>query len=190
MDRNELIAFEKEVADAFGAGKIRGPIHLAGGNEDELIEIFKGVGKDDWVFSTWRSHFHALLHGVPRGAVMAEIMAGRSMNLYFPEHRFLTSAIVGGCLPIAVGVAAGIKREGGANHVWCFVGDMAASIGLFNDAVRMSHGLPITFVIENNGLSVNSPTVECWPNGGAPEVMAYKHARTYPHSGIDRFVQF
>jgi len=120
----DLIAFEREVADRFERGEIRGPIHLSGGNEQNLIDIFKGVPKDAWVFSTWRSHYHALLHGVPADKVMAQIMEGRSMNLAFPEHRFFTSAIVGGILPIAVGVAAAKQ-----NTVWCFVGDMAAMGG-------------------------------------------------------------
>lgn len=190
MDRDALIAFEKEVHDAFADGAIRGPVHLAGGNEDELIEIFKDVKPCDWVFSTWRNHYHALLKGVPRETLLEHILSGRSMNFYSAEHRVFTSSIVGGCLPIAVGVAHGIKRQKDHSHVWCFVGDMVASLGMFQDAVRMSHGLPITFVIENNGLSVNSPTKECWPQGHEPKILAHKYARTYPHSGVNKFVQF
>lgn len=190
MDDKQLIAFEQRVYDAFASALIRGPIHLSGGNETELIEIFKDIKRGDWVFSTWRNHFHALLHGVPEDYVMSEIMSGRSMNLFSVEHRFFTSSIVAGCLPIAVGVADAIRRNKEDRHVWCFIGDMAASIGVFHDAVKMSHGLPITFVIENNGLSVNSPTKECWPQGRQPTIRAYKHARKFPHSGVDKWVQF
>ena len=190
MTAEELIAFETEVAEAFGRGEIRGPVHLSGGNEEQLIEIFKDIGRDDWVFSTWRNHYHALLHGVPREYVMAEIMAGRSMNLNSHEHRFFTSAIVGGTLPIAVGVAAGIKRRGGTEHVWCFIGDMVRSIGAFTDAWNMACGLPLTFVFEDNGLSVNTPTNEAYPWGTYPEVRQYIYKRTYPHAGIDRWVAF
>ncbi len=64
-DKAGLIQFERKMADHWEAGKVRGPIHLSGGNEDELIEIFKYIKPTDWVFSTWRSHYHALLHGVP-----------------------------------------------------------------------------------------------------------------------------
>lgn len=190
MDNNALIAFEKEVAELFAKRLIPGPIHLAGGNEDELVAVFREVKPDDWVFSTWRNHYHALLKGVPRGTLMEHILSGRSMNFYSAEHRVFTSSIVGGCLPIAVGVAKGIKRREETNHVWCFVGDMVAALGMFHDAVKMSHGLPITFVIENNGLSVNSPTKECWPQGKQPRIMAHRYARTYPHSGINAWVQF
>src|ERR1035437_3876750 len=145
MTKQELIDFEREVADAFEAKKIRGPIHLAGGNEDQLIEIFKDVKTTDWVLSTWRSHYHALLKGVPRQKVMDEILVGRSMSLHFPEYKFLTSAIVAGICPIACGLAAAGER------VWCFVGDMAATTGSFNEAsgYAMGHNLNVKFVVED-----------------------------------------
>lgn len=188
MDAAQLIAFEDEVAKAFESGKIRGPIHLSGGNEKELIDIFKEIDRDDWVFSTWRNHYHALLHGVDRDELMNHILSGRSMNFY--STRFFTSSIVAGCLPIAVGVAAAIKRNKEKRSVWCFVGDMVASMGAFQDAIRMARGLPITFVVEDNGLSVNSPTWECWPEGKQRRIISYEYERTKPHSGLDKWIQF
>lgn len=196
MTKDELIAFETEIAEAFGRGEIRGPTHLVGGNEDQLIEIFKRIGKDDWVFSTYRSHYHALLHGVPVDKVRAEIMAGRSMNMFFPEHRFFTSAIVAGCLPIAVGVAYAMKRNGDNGKVWCFIGDMAAKSGVYIESIRYANGhdLPITIIVENNGLSCNTPTLATW---GVYKLHKdhqfsnyYDYKRTYPHVGIDKWVQF
>ncbi len=182
----ELQAFEREVADAFEAKRIRAPIHLSDGNEAQLIEIFQEIPPDAWVFSTWRSHYHALLHGVPRELVMAEILAGRSMMLHFPEYRFFTSAIVGGTLPIATGVAAT-----GA-QVWCFVGDMAASTGAFHDAERyaIGHYLPIRFVVEDNGLSTNTPTAETWGHGVVAVTQRYTYTRSYPHVGSGVYVAF
>jgi pyruvate dehydrogenase E1 component alpha subunit len=59
-DKAGLKQFERKMADHWESGRVRGPIHLSGGNEDELIEIFKYIKKTDWVFSTWRSHYHAL----------------------------------------------------------------------------------------------------------------------------------
>jgi TPP-dependent pyruvate/acetoin dehydrogenase alpha subunit len=197
MKPGDLVAFEIAVSEAFKARRIPGPIHLSGGNEKPLITLFKGINRGDWVFSTYRSHYHALLHMVPKDAVMAQIMAGRSMNLSFPEHRFFSSAIVGGCLPIAVGVAAGIARRRGRERVWCFVGDMAASIGAFHDAVQYSagHVLPIQFVVEDNGLACDTPTEATW--GAAhtrritgPNVTRYKYQRAWPHVGTGEWVQF
>ena len=193
MTKEELIAFEQEIADAFGRGEIRGPTHLVGGNETTLIHLFKDIKKTDWVFSTYRSHYHALLHGVPVDKVRAEIMAGRSMNMFFPEHRFFTSAIVAGCLPIAVGVAYAMKRNGEEGKVWCFIGDMAATTGIFSESYKFiqANRLPIIVQIEDNGLSCNSPTNAAWgPYDDCNDADGYIYDRTYPHVGIDKWVQF
>ncbi len=187
MTKTDLIAFEAEVAARFERGEIRGPVHLSGGNEEQLIEIFKDVPKDAWVFSTWRNHYHALLHGIPREKVMAQIMAGHSMNLSFPEYRFFTSAIVGGILPIAVGVASVSEHP-----VWCFVGDMTALSGAFAESERYAqrNQLPITFVIEDNGVSTNSPTAACWGELNSYNTRHYIYRRTTKHVGTGTFVQF
>lgn len=182
-----LIAFEARVKAAAERGEVNGPVHLSGGNEEQLIGIFRDVKPGDWVFSTWRNHYHALLHGLPEEFVWSEILAGRSISLNSLEHRFYSSAIVGGCLPIAVGVAFGIRRLGKPEHVWCFVGDMAASIGAFHDAMAFSigHSLPITFVIEDNGFSTNTPTQETWGYGSDWNIVRYyRYKRTGPHVGI------
>lgn len=172
--RQALIEFEAEVARRFDAGEISGPVHLCSPTQIEpLIEIFKGIKRTDWVLSTWRAHFHALLHGVPRELVMAEILAGRSMQLHFPEYRFMTSAIVGGMLPIACGLAAGGER------VHCFVGDMCASTGAFQDAVNYGHGF-LNFIVEDNGLSTNSPTVGAWGTA-TNAIKNYSYERTTNH---------
>lgn len=187
MTGNELIDFERRVQVEFDAGRVNGPVHLSGGNEEQLIGIFRDVKPNDWVFSTWRNHYHALLHGIPQEWVFNEIMAGRSLSLNNAAHRFYTSAIVGGCLPLAVGVAAGIKRRGGADLVWCFVGDMAASIGAFHDASTYAvlQDLPIKFVIEDNGYSTGTPTDGAWGNVGGSWgcVRRYTYTRTVPHYG-------
>ena len=181
-NKDDLIAFEREVAERFAAGEIHGPTHLNSDTQAEpLIEIFREIKRTDWVLSTWRAHWHALLHGVPHDRVMAEILAGRSMMLHFHEHRFMTSAIVGGLLPIACGLAYGGER------VWCFVGDMCASIGAFQDAVKFAYGhkLPVTFIVEDNGLSTNTPTVETWGVEFVPRanhlVEGYQYKRTTEH---------
>jgi len=189
MTAAELQAFEREVADAFEAKQITAPIHLSDGNEAQLIAIFQNVKPTDWVFSTWRSHYHALLKGVPRDLIIRDILAGRSMALHFPEQRFFTSAIVGGTLPIACGVA---KACAPGERVWCFVGDMTASIGAFHDAERYASGyaLPIRFVVEDNGLSTNTPTKETWGHGTEPVTQRYTYTRTYPHVGGGVYVAF
>jgi TPP-dependent pyruvate/acetoin dehydrogenase alpha subunit len=195
MTAAELIAFEDRVRAAFEAGECAGPVHLSGGNEDQLIEIFKEVKEGDHVFSTWRNHYHALLHGLPPEWVYSEIIAGRSLSLNSAMHRFYTSAIVGGILPIAVGVAAAIKRRARDERVWCFVGDMCASTGAFADVVQFSDAneLPIVFVVEDNGMSTETPTREVWggytANYGSVSNGTFRHyryERTVPHYGAGK----
>lgn len=192
MTKDDLIRFEKEVADKFERKEIPGPIHLSGGNEDQLIEIFKDIKPNDWVFSTWRSHLHCLLHGVPEDLVMYEIMQGHSMNLEFPTYHFFTSAIVGGILPIAVGVAYALRDTG--RKVWCFIGDMASQTGIFHESVGYSayRNLPITFMVEDNGLSCNTPTKEAtgFQPHHSPFVSSYEYVRQYPHCGVGKWVNF
>jgi TPP-dependent pyruvate/acetoin dehydrogenase alpha subunit len=194
-----LTAFEAEVAARFNEGKIRAPIHLSGGCEKQLIEVFEKIGEKDWVFSNWRSHYHALLHGVPPERVMAEIMAGRSIALCFPEHRFFSSAIVGGNLPIALGVALGIKRRGGSERVYVFVGDMTAGTGAFHECMTYAfgHDLPIRFVVERNGKSVCTPTQEVWGGDRVPppyrplkNVVEFDYELPWPHSGAGKRIEF
>ncbi|KKL80097.1 hypothetical protein LCGC14_2008210 [marine sediment metagenome] len=184
---SKLIAFEREIADLFEAGEIRAPVHLHGNNEGQLIDIFAqgDIGnKDVWCFGTHRAHYHALLKGVPPELVKAEILKGNSISLQFPEYHFHTSAIVGGILPIALGVAMCGQR------VWCFVGEMAERTGIFHECLHYAHGhdLPIRFVVENNGLSVETPTDKVWDDGLTTYPKGfyrwrYTYERTYPHQG-------
>jgi TPP-dependent pyruvate/acetoin dehydrogenase alpha subunit len=199
LTADELISFETEIAETFNAGKIRAPIHLYYGNEAQIIEIFRDVKPEDWVFCSWRSHYQCLLKGVPRAELRAEIVAGRSMSLCFPKYRIVSSAIVTGILPIAVGAAMGLKRSGEQARVHCFAGDMTAETGIFHECLKYStnHELPIRFIIEDNGKSVCTNTRETWnqpvltyENTEHPLVVYYKYQSKYPHAGAGVRVQF
>jgi TPP-dependent pyruvate/acetoin dehydrogenase alpha subunit len=193
-DKVGLKQFERKMADHWESGRVRGPIHLSGGNEDELIEIFKYIKKTDWVFSTWRSHYHALLKGVPSEWVEQEILDGRSITLVNKDEKFYASAIVGAIIPIAVGVAMANKREGNNETVWCFVGDMAFETGGFMENYKYSKNfdLPIKFVVEDNGVSTNTPTVETWKvKSEVPsDVIWYDYKKEWPHYGTGKWVIF
>lgn len=199
LTRQELIDFETEIADLFNQAKIRAPVHLYSGNEDALIDIFRNIRDDDWVMCSWRSHYQCLLKGVPRDELKKEILAGRSISLCFPRYRILSSAIVSGIVPIAVGVALAIRRSGGANQVWCFMGDMTSETGVVHEAIKYSTNfdLPIHFVVEDNGKSVCTDTREAWgqpvlthEGAGHPKVTYYKYQNRYPHAGAGVRVQF
>ena len=109
LKKKDLIDFENKIASNFNKAKIKAPIHLHSNNEDQLIKIFKKINKKDWIFCSWRSHYHCLLKGVPKDKLEKEILLGKSISLCFPEHNIYSSAIVGGILPIAVGMALSFK---------------------------------------------------------------------------------
>ena len=69
------------------------------------------MDKSDWVFSSWRNHYHALLHGINEKWLLNEILNGRSMGIINSKRNFYSSSIVGGILPVALGVALSIKKR-------------------------------------------------------------------------------
>ena len=196
----KLISFENSVADAFNDAKIKAPVHLHNGNEEQLIEIFKSVKDDDWVFSSWRSHYHCLLKGVPPDDLMSDILAGRSISLCFEKYRIMCSGIVTGTVPIALGTALDIKRKNGNEHVWCFMGDMTSETGIAHECIKYARNfdLPITYVIEDNGKSVCTDTRRTWglktlTNSDKIDkhVKYYSYElNKYPHAGAGKRVQF
>lgn len=192
----DLIQFEEEIADEFNAGKIKAPVHLYSGGEEELIDIFKNIRPQDWVLCSWRSHYQCLLKGVPPAELKAKIMAGYSIALSFPEYRVLSSAMVGGVLPIAVGLGMAIKRSGEDARVNVFSGDMTAETGTFHESVKYAtnFGLPVRFFVEDNGLSVCTPTHDAWgleAEWRNPNVFRFEYkANKFPHAGAGQRVQF
>ncbi len=195
MTAQELIDFESKIAAKFNNAEIPFPIHLSKGNEQFLLEIFKDFLQGDWCFSQWRNHYHALLAGIPPEEVRRQIMIGRSMTICSPEHHFFASAIVAGIIPIALGVAWQIKRTGGKEHVFCFLGDMTAQTGMAMECYNYAteHNLPIAWVVEDNGKSVCTNTKDVWPEyrGIKPDYYyQWDLSQHYPHAGAGHRVQF
>ena len=205
VTKEELISFEIEVKERYEDGQITAPVHLSGGNEEQLIKIFEDVNEDDWVFSSWRNHYHALLHGIPRDTLMDLIVRGKSMSVYSENPKFYSSAIVGGIIPIALGVAKALKMKqddtlnknyyrDNERKVWCFTGDMSFETGIFYEAYKYAKNfdLPLQFVVEDNGLSTNTPTDETWGKKQKvpDDVIFYEYERGFPHHGSGAWVLF
>jgi len=193
-NEEELIHFENKIVESWDAGKIRGPVHLSGGNEKPLIEIFKRISKNDWVFSTWRSHYHALLKGVSPDWLEKEILGGRSITIVNKDEKFYSSAIVGGIIPIAVGVAMSNKLKNIDETVWCFIGDMTFETGTFmeNYKYAKNFNLPIKFIVEDNKVSTNTPTIETWGKKSEipDDIIWYEYDKVWPHYGTGKWVIF
>jgi len=185
----ELIAFENRIGELYFNNKLPFLFHLSGGNEKQLIEIFKDIKEGDYVISNHRSHYHALLHGIPPEVVEDRILNGRSMFIYDREKNFFCSAIIGGTPAIAAGIAWALKKKGSNQKVWCFIGDGTEDSGHTYEAVRYVDGfdLPCKFVIENNNRSVESTNEERWGKTAdyiwnSPSVIKYYYDITYPHA--------
>lgn len=194
ISKKNLIDFESDIKKIYEAGKIKAPIHLSGNNEDSLINIFKKIKKNDWVFSTWRNHYHALLKGIPMNWLKKEIIAGRSMGINNIKYKFYSSAIVAGTIPIALGVAKALKLKKKNQKVWVFIGDMTFETGMFHECYKYAknHKLPLKFVVEDNNLSTNTPTDKVWVKKSKipKDVIYYKYKRKYPHHGTGGWVLF
>jgi pyruvate dehydrogenase E1 component alpha subunit len=202
LSKEELIEFETEIARCFDAAMIRAPVHLYNDNEEHVIEVFRKhqIGPEDWVLCSWRSHYQCLLKGVPKDELKAAILQGRSISLCFAKHRVLSSGIVTGVLPIATGIAIDIKRKGGTNKVYCFMGDMTSETGIAHECIKYArnHELPIHFIVEDNGKSVCTDTRATWNQekltyeGVNDEYITYYQYKLdkYPHAGAGMRVQF
>jgi len=202
LSKKELIQFENEMATCFDDAMIRAPVHLYHGNEKEIIKVFKdnNIGPKDWVLCSWRSHYQCLLKGVPAEELKSAILQGRSISLCFSKYRVLSSGIVTGVLPIATGIALDIKRKGGANKVYCFMGEMTSETGVAHECIKYSrnHKLPIHFIVEDNGKSVCTDTRATWAQekltyeGVNDEYITYYKYKLdkYPHAGAGKRVQF
>jgi TPP-dependent pyruvate/acetoin dehydrogenase alpha subunit len=192
--KKKLIDFEKKIVTLYEKKKIRGPIHLSGNNEDQLINIFKKIKKNDWVFSGWRNHYHAILKNIPLHDIERQIFKGKSMNLNSMKHNFFTSSIVGGILPVALGVAMALKMKKSKSKVWVFIGDMTYETGIFHECYKYGRNfkLPINFVVEDNNMSTNTPTKKAWGKKQKilPNIKYYSYKRKYPHHGIGKWILF
>jgi len=187
--KEQLIAFEQKVAYHWEEGDLPYLIHLSGGNEDFLIDLFKDMRDGDWIFSTHRNHHHALLAGIPEHELLARILRGDSMFVFDSNRNFFTSSILASTCCIAAGVAYSLKESGSDNWVYCFLGDGAEEQGHFYEAVMFVEGqdLPCMFIIEDNNRSVDTTLIERNPTKFRFEmpscVIRNDYKATYPHAG-------
>ena len=192
--KEDLISFEEKIVKFWEDGQIKAPVHLSHGNEEPLIQVFSKIDYSDYVFSTWRSRYHALLHGISPEWIEDEILIGRSISLCNLDHNFYSSAIVTGIIPIALGTAIGLKRKKSKQKVWCFVGDMTFETGLFYECHKYArnYDLPLYFVVEDNDVSTQTPTLATWNKKRdiPDDVIHYNYKSKYPHYGTGKWVVF
>jgi pyruvate dehydrogenase E1 component alpha subunit len=154
--------FEEKCAELYSAGKIRGFLHLYIGEEAVAVGAMQALRPDDAVVATYREHGHALARGISTDALMAEMYGkrqgcsrgrGGSMHVFDAATRFYGgNAIVGGGLPLAVGLALADRLLGQSRITICFFGDGAVAEGEFHESMNLAAlwKLPVLFLCENN----------------------------------------
>ena len=154
--------FEETCVELYSATRIRGFLHLYIGEEAVATGVMSTLTPEDAVLTTYREHGHALARGIPPAAVMAEMFGrvtgcsrgrGGSMHLFDKATRFVGgNAIVGGGLPLAVGMALADRMRGLDRVTVCFFGEGAMAEGEFHESLNLAAlwHLPVLFCVENN----------------------------------------
>ncbi|MFA5885444.1 MAG: pyruvate dehydrogenase (acetyl-transferring) E1 component subunit alpha [Acidimicrobiia bacterium] len=154
--------FEERCVELYSQTLIRGFLHLYVGEEAVAVGVLATLTGDDNVVATYREHGHALARGIPAGAIMAEMFGkvegcsggrGGSMHLFDATARFFGgNAIVGGGLPVAVGLALADRMQDRPAVTACFFGEGAVAEGEFHESLNLAAvwDLPVVFCCENN----------------------------------------
>jgi len=153
---------EEKCAELYSATKIRGFLHLYIGEEAVAVGAMQALRAEDAVVATYREHGHALARGLSAASIMAEMYGkvegcsrgrGGSMHLFDAATRFYGgNAIVGGGIPLAVGLALADKLAGRSRVTACFFGEGAVAEGEFHESMNLAAlwDLPVLFCCENN----------------------------------------
>src|SRR5213083_1650986 len=161
-DMLRIRRFEEKAAEAYALGKIGGFLHLYIGQEAVAVGAMSTLRPDDYAISSYREHGHCLAKGSDPRRVMAELFGrrdglshgkGGSMHLFDKSTNFFGGhAIVGAHLPLAAGVAFGIKYEGRDRVIVCYFGEGAVPQGEFHESMNLAAlwRLPVIFICENN----------------------------------------
>jgi pyruvate dehydrogenase E1 component alpha subunit len=183
--------FEEKAAEMYTKGKITGFCHLYAGEEAVAVGAIQALYDKDYVVSTYREHGHCIAKGAEPRVVMAELFGketgisrgrGGSMHLFDPALRFMGGyAIVGGGLPVAVGLGLSVAYKEEQEVVACFFGDGALPQGAFHESLNLAAlwNLPVVFICENNFYGMGTLV----QNAIAQEQL-YKFAEPYKIPGV------
>ena len=186
--------FEEKAAELYTVGKIHGFLHLYIGEEAVAVGAMQALAADDGIVATYREHGQALVRGIPAGAVMAEMYGkangcsrgrGGSMHLFDASRRFYGGhAIVGGGLPVAVGLALADTLQGRRRVTACFFGDGAVAEGEFHESLNLAAlwKLPVLFLCENNLYAMGTALAR---HQAQPDIRLKAQAYGLPADAVD-----
>lgn len=186
--------FEEKAAELYQTGAIRGFVHLYIGEEAVATGAIPVLGPEDAIVATYREHGHALVRGLPMGGLMAEMFGkangcsrgrGGSMHFFDASRRFYGgNAIVGGGLPIAVGLALADKLQGAGRVTACFFGEGAVAEGEFHESLNLAAlwKLPVLFLCENNLYAMGTAIER---SEGSTDICAKARSYAIPADSVD-----
>jgi pyruvate dehydrogenase E1 component alpha subunit len=189
---------EEAIADHYGEGEMRCPVHLSIGQEAAAVAVCDALTLTDKVYSTHRCHAHYLAKGGDLKRMLAEIYGkdagciggrGGSMHLMDVEKGMMASVpIVASSIPIAVGSALADKRINSGKVTAVFVGDASIEEGVFHESANFAvlHNLPVVFICENNLYSVYTPLRQRQPDRPLTD-LARAHAMETMHGDGNNF---
>jgi len=169
-EMHKIRIFEETVDDLYARGLVHGTMHLSIGQEASAVGSISALRDEDYILSTHRGHGHCIAKGADIKLMMAEFMGketgycrgrGGSMHIADMEGRNLgANGVVGGGIPLAVGVGLSLKMRGTDEIVMGFFGDGAANQGSFHESLNMAAiwCLPVVYVCENNQYGMSMST--------------------------------
>lgn len=190
-DMVRIREFEEACPKLYSQGRMGGFLHLYSGQEAVAIGAAHAMHQDDYMIAAYREHGLILAKGTPPDVVMAELFGkatgvskgkGGSMHMFDADRRFMGGyGIVGGHLPLAVGIGFAINYRESDEVVVCFFGDGATNQGVFHEAMNMAalYQVPVVFVCENNGYGIGTSVARA----SAVEQL-YKKSCAYETPGV------
>lgn len=186
--------FEEKAGQLYGQQKIKGFCHLYNGQEACIVGAVTALGKEDKYITAYRDHAHPLALGTDPKYIMAELFAkstgissgkGGSMHMFDKvRHLFGGHGIVGGQIPLGVGIAFAEKYKQTNNLCITFMGDGAVRQGAFHEALNLAmlYELPVIFVIENNGYAMGTSVAR---SSNVTELYTLGAAYEMPSEAVD-----
>jgi pyruvate dehydrogenase E1 component alpha subunit len=190
-DMVRIREFEEACPKLYSQGKMGGFLHLYSGQEAVGVGVAHAMHHEDYMIAAYREHGLILAKGTPPDVVMAELFGkatgvskgkGGSMHMFDAERRFMGGyGIVGGHLPLAVGIGFAIRYRESDEVVVCLFGDGATNQGVFHEAMNMAalYQVPVVFVCENNGYGIGTSVARA----SAVEEL-YKKSCAYETPGV------
>lgn len=160
--------FEEAVRTLSQQGLIGGAAHLYVGQEAIAAGACSAVTASDYITSTHRGHGHCIAKGGNIQKMMAEVMGkadgyckGKGGSMHIADFSIGicgANGIVGGGLPISIGLGLSSLMKSERKVTLCFFGDGASNQGTFHETLNLASlwHLPVVYICENNGYAMTT----------------------------------